>query len=300
MNLEQLHHIVETARYKSLARAAEAIHISQSGLSQSISAFEKEIGYPIFKRSRLGAEVTPAGSKIIQLAVQMLELLDEIKNEAYKQNQLLSRKISLAGIPGVMESFILLAAYLKEHYPEVHIEISERGTMDSIKEIEEGRLDAAFIPMKDSLLVSLAPYSYEPVSSGRMIIGVGSQSSLASQSTITPEELKQQSFVLYDDDFVHWFIRDFERQYGKVNVLFTSNNVEAVGTAVNKLKAVTIGHEYTFYQHPLVKKGEILPLKLEEFQQNSVTFGWLIGAKRRSPLLEECMEYFNQIRDNGH
>ncbi|GKU78011.1 LysR family transcriptional regulator [Paenibacillus sp. L3-i20] len=298
MNLEQLHHIVETARLKSLARAAESLHISQSGLSQSITAFEKDIGYPIFKRSRLGAEVTPPGSRIIHLASEILELFEEMKSEAQNHIQMLNRKISLAGIPGVMGAFIQLAAHLKQHYPEMTIEISELGTLDSIKEIEEDRLDAAFIAMNHSLLVSLAPYSFQPISEGKMIIGVGKISSLATYSSISPEELKKQDFVLYNDDFVHWFIEDFERQYGKVNVLFSSNNADAVSRAVIEMTAVTVGHEYTFYEHPLVQQGEILPLVLDNFQQSPVAFGWLIGRKKRSPLLEECLDFFDQIRDN--
>ncbi|WP_379358664.1 MULTISPECIES: LysR substrate-binding domain-containing protein [unclassified Paenibacillus] len=297
LNLEQMHHIVETARLKSLARAAESLHISQSGLSQSITALEKDIGYPIFKRSRLGAEVTPAGSRIIHFATQILELFDEMRGEAQHHIQMMSQNISLAGIPGVMDSFIRLAVRMKQLYPEMTIEISEFGTLDSIKGIEESRLDAAFIAMSQSMHVSLAPYSFLPVSKGQMIIGVGKHSALASRSSITPEELKKQNFVLYNDDFVHWFIEDFKSRHGKLNVLFSSNNVNAVSHAVLEMKAVTVGHEYTFYEHPLVQQGEIVPLELEDFQQSPVTFGWLIGRKKRTPLLEECLAYFNEIRD---
>ncbi|BFT72322.1 LysR family transcriptional regulator [Paenibacillus sp. P36] len=296
MNLEQLNHIVATAKLKSLANAAKSLHITQSGLSQSITAFEKEIGYPIFNRTRYGAEVISEGSRIIQLASQALGLIEEIKKEAKQHIQIQSHKIKLAGIPGVMGSFIKLASNLKKHYPNVSIDISERGTLESIKEIEQGNLDAAFITINKSLLVSLAAYTFEPVSTGKIIIGVGNNSPFAGRSTITPEELKKQTFVLYNDDFIQWFIEDFENQFGKVNVLFESNNVEAVGAAVLELNTITIGHEYTFYEHPLAREGKIVPVELSEFQQSPVTFGWLLGTQKKSDLLDECITYFNQIR----
>ncbi|GLX67466.1 LysR family transcriptional regulator [Paenibacillus glycanilyticus] len=297
MNLEQLHHIVETARRKSLARAAESLHISQSGLSQSITAFEKYLGFPIFKRSRIGAEVMPSGKRIIQLATHVLELLDEMKQEAQDQVQLLNNKISLAGIPGVMGSFMKIAGYLKSKHEGISIEISEKGSIQSIKEIEEEQLDAAFIAVTESLLVSLASYTFHKVSEGRMIIGAGKNSPIAARSSsITPEELLKHPFVLYEDDFVHWFIDDFQQKYGKVNVLFSSNNVEAVSKAVIEWNAVTIGHDYTFFEHPLVTRKEIVPLELEGYQQSLVSFGWLIGAHKKTHLLEECMALFEDVR----
>lgn len=61
MNFQQLKHFVFTAEIGNILKAAEHMHISQSGLSRSISALEHQIGLPLFERSAKGVELTAFG-----------------------------------------------------------------------------------------------------------------------------------------------------------------------------------------------------------------------------------------------
>lgn len=58
--------------------------------------------------------------------------------------------------------------------------------------------------------------------------------------------------------------------------------------------AVTIGHDYSFFDQPLVQSGDIVPLELENFMQKPVEFGWLLGDKQQSHLLKEFIDYFEK------
>ena len=50
MKLDQLTYFLEAARHEHIGKAAKAVAISPSAISHSISALEKELGRPLFKK----------------------------------------------------------------------------------------------------------------------------------------------------------------------------------------------------------------------------------------------------------
>ena len=55
MRLEQLQYIVETAKQKSISKAAKNLYISQPSLSKAISQLETELGFFYFCPSAAGS-----------------------------------------------------------------------------------------------------------------------------------------------------------------------------------------------------------------------------------------------------
>lgn len=98
-----------------------------------------------------------------------------------------------------------------------------------------------------------------------MIVAVSSQSPLAQQRTITPEEIKQQPIVLYNDDRLWEFIHYFSKQFGEVNILYTTNNLDTVRTTVLKDLAITIGPDYTVKNDFSVINQAAVPLQIDGF-----------------------------------
>lgn len=56
---------------------AAALRIPQSVASRRIAALEKQVGAPLFDRSRRGAALTPAGDGLLPVARRLVELADE-------------------------------------------------------------------------------------------------------------------------------------------------------------------------------------------------------------------------------
>lgn len=70
--LRQLEHFVVVAEEQHFTRAAELLHISQSGLSASVRALESELGSELFLRSTRRVELTQAGEAFLGEAVRTI------------------------------------------------------------------------------------------------------------------------------------------------------------------------------------------------------------------------------------
>ncbi|MBO5115163.1 MAG: LysR family transcriptional regulator, partial [Peptococcaceae bacterium] len=78
MRLEQLEHIIEIEKQKSISKAAKALYMGQSSLSCSLTSLEDELGVKLFERTTSGVVPTGEGQKALQLAHQMLDLKKQL------------------------------------------------------------------------------------------------------------------------------------------------------------------------------------------------------------------------------
>lgn len=72
MELRKLRHVCALARAGSYGRAAQHLHITQSALSRSVQATEREFRVRIFDRGREGAHLTPVGRMLVERAEAIL------------------------------------------------------------------------------------------------------------------------------------------------------------------------------------------------------------------------------------
>lgn len=68
LDLKHLRQLVEISDKGSIRAAAEALAITQPALSRSIRAMEDEVGLKLVERGPRGAELTPAGQRLLKYA----------------------------------------------------------------------------------------------------------------------------------------------------------------------------------------------------------------------------------------
>lgn len=91
MNIDQLLYVVEVAKTGSITTAAENLHVTPAGVSQSISNLEKRLGITIFARSRKGSSPTLEGKATIKKAYEIISKYQELLEES-KFKKILSQK----------------------------------------------------------------------------------------------------------------------------------------------------------------------------------------------------------------
>ena len=78
MDVKYLEYVLETAKQKSITRAAEVLYISQSALSQYIQRLEQDVGAPLFVRNRGEMTLTAAGELYIEAAQSVISIREQL------------------------------------------------------------------------------------------------------------------------------------------------------------------------------------------------------------------------------
>lgn len=108
MQLEQLQYVVTIAFHENISRAAKELNISQPALSQSIIKLEDELGIKIFQRYRDGVSLTSKGKEIVNLATSTLKKVEQIKEFARDNPDIIMDKLNIGVIYGLHLPFFLL------------------------------------------------------------------------------------------------------------------------------------------------------------------------------------------------
>ncbi|WP_068775890.1 LysR family transcriptional regulator [Paenibacillus sp. FJAT-26967] len=275
MNLEQLTYLVEVAKSGSFTKAAQNCHITVTGISRSISYLEQELGIRIFSRSRAGAVVTPEGHMIISKARAILNQIHELKSEAESYSEINDSKIRIATIPGPISLLIHVLIGLRKEFPGIQLEISEHGTDAVLENVRTDESDIGFVLLNEGNLPKNAGLLFERLVKGNIVLGVSALSPLASLRAVSLDALADLPFVLYNDPYIIDFIKDLG---DSVDVLFTSNNIEAILQAVKEDMAVTLGPDYSFRANTMYENGDVITIPLEMPSQK-ISYLWSVSSK---------------------
>ena len=143
MELRQLKYFVKTAELLSFSKAAKALFITQSTLSQQIKQLEDELDMALFFRNNHRVSLTEAGETFLEGAKKTLAEADD--NKA-KIMDLANGHRGVLNI-GVTYSFgsILTESVLafKKEYPDVTLNICYKNVMELMELVSDGELDFA-------------------------------------------------------------------------------------------------------------------------------------------------------------
>lgn len=146
MDLRQLEYFVAVAEERNFTRAAQRVHISQSGVSAQIRRLEKELGAELFDRSARSAELTAAGEAALEPARNALAAASAVGQAVGEITGLLHGSLSVGMVIGctVTPLFDALAGFHRAH-PGVELSLREDSSDRLVDEVRNGALDLALI-----------------------------------------------------------------------------------------------------------------------------------------------------------
>ncbi|MDQ0087079.1 DNA-binding transcriptional LysR family regulator [Paenibacillus anaericanus] len=262
MNMETLKLFLDIAMLKSISKAAQKSHITQSALSQQLKSWESNLGTELLVRSNKGANLTEAGIIAERYAGQICKLYDDMITEI-NHLQPSQHELSIYAIPEVCNYALPCTLYeVKKHFPNCHITLNE-GPSYLVEErlvLEEG--DVGFIsgPSSKSDLISNMVFSDQV-----MLV--------ASSSTICPDRISLDELSEYpliwssQLNCVQRALNSSTTGDLKLNILFNLDSIEAV-----KLAAIR-GHGVAFLPYMSIKKElyskQLKIIHIDHFQVNN-------------------------------
>lgn len=111
--------------------------------------------------------------------------------------------------------------------------------------------------------------------------------------TLTLDQIVHQTLVIYNDEALLWFVKKIEEKYGDLQILFKTNNIDAIRIALNRDLVVTLALEHSLKYEPTLLNGENISTYVDNVDIPQIQFG-VIQHKGRPlpPIYKKFLEKF--------
>jgi DNA-binding transcriptional LysR family regulator len=146
MELRQLEYFVAVAEEANFTRAAQRVHISQSGVSAQVRQLETELGHQLFDRSTRIAKLTAAGAAALEPARAALAAASSVQEAVDEVAGLFRGQLRVGMVIGctITPLFIAMEKFHHDH-PGVELSVQEDNSDHMIEAVRCGDLDVALI-----------------------------------------------------------------------------------------------------------------------------------------------------------
>jgi len=152
MNIKSLQLFIHLCESKNFAKTAEAMHISPSALSRQIQKLEQETGQNLLLRDNRSVELTPAGKKLLPVA---LSILSEWQNYhaqfAGSDNELKGEIRLFCSVTASYSHLPELISEFRLQHPFIEFKLSTGDPAQAIEKILHDDADIAIAAMPDQL-----------------------------------------------------------------------------------------------------------------------------------------------------
>lgn len=193
MTLLQLQYFRELGKTLHYTKAAERLHISQPGLSYSISELEKELGSKLFEKKDRRFQLTPAGAIFMQYVERSLDILNDGVDAFHASLDSTEERISLGYLHSISSSFIpqLVKSFYQENpHSPVLFDFAQDLGPNLVQQLKDGVLDLAFCPEYD------APLEGVPILVQELFLAVPAQHALAKKSTVVFDDFADEKLIM--------------------------------------------------------------------------------------------------------
>ncbi|QEW06969.1 HTH-type transcriptional regulator CysB [Nitrincola iocasae] len=197
MKLQQLRYIWEVAKHDlNVSATAQSLYTSQPGISKQVRLLEDELGVEVFARSgKHLTRVTPAGEAILQIAGEILQKVDSIRQVAQEFSDERKGSLSLAtthtqaryALPPTINQFIKM-------YPDVSLHMHQGTPMQISEMAADGEVDFA---IATEALAHFPDLIMMPCYHWNRSVVVPKDHPLAQVGELTLEELAKHPIVTY-------------------------------------------------------------------------------------------------------
>ena len=195
----------------SFSKAAEALSYTPSGVNQLVTALEKELGFPVFRRNTKGVTLTENGELLLPTVREFLRQEDRIFELSAEMNGLLIGSVTIASYSSIATHWlpVVISAFQRD-YPQIRIKLMEGIWQEVSKWLDDRAADIGFFSYQEGM-----PYDFIPLAEDPMLALLPKDHPLAQAETYPLENCKYDRFIMpalgCDDD---------------VEALFAKNGIE--------------------------------------------------------------------------
>ena len=192
----------------SFSKAAEALSYTPSGVNQLVTALEKELGFPLFRRNTKGVSLTENGRLLLPAIRKFLRQEDRIFELSAEMNGLLIGSVNIAAYSSIATHWLpAVIRDFQENYPHVEIKLMEGIWQEVSQWLEERTADIGFLSYQENM-----PFEWIPLAEDPMLALLPRNHPLAGADCYPLKRCEQDSFIMpalgCDDDVEALFARN--------------------------------------------------------------------------------------------
>jgi DNA-binding transcriptional LysR family regulator len=192
MDTRQMRCILAISEAGSLTRAAEQLGLAQPALTQTLNRLEREIGTPLFTRTRRGATLTEAGLAIVEDVRASLAHADAGAMAAGRAGRLTIGFVTHA----IYEVLPRALRLLRAAHPQLDVVLREMSNAEQVDALAGGRIDIALLhpPVSFNAKVNELRLGEEP-----MVAALPAGYEVAQDGCVSLAEIAQHGLVWFPE-----------------------------------------------------------------------------------------------------
>lgn len=239
MQIESLKVFCDLAETESFTKAAQINEITQSAVSQQVSALERTFKALLIERSKKKFRLTREGEILYEYAKQVINLYDSLYHKLQEVRDVVGGTIRVSTIYSI--GLHDLPPYLKrflKSYPTVNVHVEYRRSNQVYEDVLGNADDLGLVayPTKDPKLEIV------PLRKDKLVLICHPKHPLAKRDSVSFKDLAGQKFVAFEPDIPTRKAIDKALRDGGVEVetAMEFDNIETVKRAVEIDAGVSI------------------------------------------------------------
>jgi len=180
-----------------LARAADALHITQSALSHQIKGLEDQVGLDLFVRRTKPLKLSAAGMKMLRMAERILPDIESLEEEFDRLQAGRTGRLHIAiECHACFDWLFPVLELFRRAWPDVDVDIRAGLAFDALAALQREEVDLVISSDPEAINgIDFSPlFDYEPV----FIASSGHP--LAQKPFISAEDFRDQTLIAYPVD----------------------------------------------------------------------------------------------------
>ena len=266
----------------SFSKAAEALSYTPSGVNQLVTALEKELGFPVFRRNTKGVTLTENGELLLPTVREFLRQEDRIFELSAEMNGLLIGSVTIASYSSIATHWLpaVISAFQRD-YPQIRIKLMEGIWQEVSKWLDDRAADIGFFSYQEGM-----PYEFIPLAEDPMMALLPKDHPLANAEVYPLKECANDRFIMpalgCDDDVTALFAKNGIEP----NVQFTTLESFSVMSMVEQGLGMSVMNEL------ITKKRICDVVKMPIDPPSQITLGIALHSKAdASPAVRMFLKY---------
>jgi DNA-binding transcriptional LysR family regulator len=185
----------------SLTKAGRELGYTQSYLTQTMKAFEEEIGFPLLVKTNRGVEPTNEARMLLPEMRRLIRCEEKLIQEMAEIHGLHRGTIRIGSFVSTSVYWVpQILEYFQNNYPEVVFQIEELGHDEMIAGLVDGSLDMALMSEPENV----TSIDFIPVIEDPMMVAFSKKHDLSAYDYVPTDVLKEYPFIMtyksYDKD----------------------------------------------------------------------------------------------------